>query len=81
MRLDERERPSCVKEVEVCSSSPFIRTGRNFWLCLREITAYFVLLWLKGTRLSRPHFSKTVRSLERSETEMFMWSEILVEAW
>ena len=25
VRLNDRERPSCVKEVEVSSSSPFIR--------------------------------------------------------
>ena len=30
--LDERERPSCVKEVEVSSSSPFMRTGGKLWL-------------------------------------------------
>ena len=30
MRLDERERPSCVKEAEVSSSSPFMRTGDKF---------------------------------------------------
>ena len=27
MRLDEREKPSCVKEAEVSISSPFMRTG------------------------------------------------------
>ena len=72
---------SCVKEVEVSSSSPFIRTGRKFWLCLREMAACFVLLWLNETRLSLPHFSITIRSLERSEAEMFLWSWISVEAW
>ena len=81
MRLDDSERPSCVKEVEVSSSSPFIRTGGKLCLCLREMTACFVLLWLNETRLSLPHFSVTVRSLERSEAEMFLWSWISVEAW
>ena len=81
MRLDERERPSCVTEAEVSSSSPFIRTGGKFWLCLREMTACFVLLWLNENRLSLPHFSITVRSLERREAEVFLWSWISVEAW
>ena len=30
MRLDERERPSCVKEAEVSSSLPFMKTGGKF---------------------------------------------------
>ena len=30
VRLDERERPSCVKEAEVSSSTPFMRTGGKF---------------------------------------------------
>ena len=81
MRLDDRERPSCVKEVEVSSSSPFIRTGEKFWLCLREMTACFVWLWLNETKLSLPHVSITVRSLERREAEMFLWSWISVEGW
>ena len=80
LRLDERETPSCVKEAEVSSSSPFMRTGEMFWLRMREMTACFVLLWLNKTRLSLPHFSATVRSLERSEAEMFLWSWISVEA-
>ena len=33
MRLNDRERPSCAKEVEVSSSLPFIRTGGKFSLC------------------------------------------------
>ena len=81
VRLDERERPSCVKEAEVSSSSPFMKTAGKFWLRLREMTACFVLLWLNETRLSLPHFSITVRSLERSEAEMFLWSWISVEEW
>ena len=44
MRFDDIERPSYVKDVEVSSSSPFIRTGGKSWLCLREMTACFVLL-------------------------------------
>ena len=52
MTLEDRERPSSVKAVEVSSSSPFMRTGGKFWLCLREMTACFVLLLLKETRLS-----------------------------
>ena len=78
MRLDERERPRYVKEVEVSSSSLFMRTGGKFWLCLREMTACFILHWLNKTRLSLPHFSRTVRSLERREAEKFLWSWISV---
>ena len=81
MRLDERERPSCLKEVEASISSPFKRTGGKFWFRLREITACFVLLWLNETRLSLPHFSTIFRSLERREAERFQWSWISVEAW
>ena len=44
---------------------PFMRTGEMFWLCLREMTACVVLLWLNETRLSSPHSSITVRSLVR----------------
>ena len=81
MRLDERERQSWVKEAEVFSSSPFMRIGGKFSLRLLEMTACFVLLWLNETRLSLPHFSITVRSLERSEAEMLLWSGISLEAW
>ena len=81
MRLDDRERPSYVKEVEVSSSSPLIRTGGKFRLSLREMTACFVLLWLNETRLSLPQFSITVRSLDRREAEVFLWHLILLEAW
>ena len=81
MRLDERERPSCVKLVEATSSSPFIRTGGNFWLCLREMTACSVLPWWNETRLSLSHFPIIDKSLERREAEVFLWSWISVEAW
>ena len=37
MRLDERERPGCVKEVEVSSSSPFIRTDGKL---VMKLTVY-----------------------------------------
>ena len=74
MRLDERERPSCVKEFEVSNKSPFMRTGGQSWLRLREMTVCVVLLWLNETRLSLSHFSITVRSLERREAETFLWS-------
>ena len=30
MILDEREGPSCVKEVDVSPTSPFLRTGGKF---------------------------------------------------
>ena len=80
MKLDDRERPNCVKEVEVSSSLPFVRTGGEFWLCLREMTACFVLLWSNEAKLYLPHFSITVRSLERSEAEVFLWSWISMEA-
>ena len=69
--LHERERPSYVKEAEVSSLSPFMKTGGKFWLLLREMTACFILLWLSETRLSLPHFSVTVRSLERRERAFF----------
>ena len=42
MRLDERERPSYVKEIEMSSLLPVKRTGGKFLLCLREMTACFV---------------------------------------
>ena len=67
MKLDERERPSHVKEVEVSSSLPFTRTYGKTWLRLRQMTAFFVLLWLYETRLSLPHFSMTDRSLVKRE--------------
>ena len=70
-----------MKEVEVSSSSPFMRTGRNFWLCLREMTACVFLLWLNETRLSSSHVSIRVKSLVRREAEMILWSGISVEAW
>ena len=57
---------------------------RDRWKVLvmfREMTACFVFLWLNETRLSLPHFSITVRSLERREAEVFLWSWISVEAW
>ena len=57
MRLDEREMPSCVKEAEVSSPPPFMRTVGKF------------------------DYVITVRSLERREAEMFLWSWISVEAW
>ena len=81
MRLDDRERPRCVKEGELSSSLPIIRTGGMFWLCLLEMTVCLFLLWLNTTRLSLPNFSITVRSLERREAEMFLWSWISVETW
>ena len=71
VRLDERERPSCVKEAEVSSSSPFMKTAGQFWLRLREMTACFVLLWLNETRLSLPHFSITVRSWREARLKCF----------
>ena len=45
------------------------------------MTACFVFLWLNETRLSLPHISVTVRSWERREAEVFLWSWISVEAW
>ena len=81
MRLDDREGISCMKEVEVSSTSPFMRTGGKSCLCLREMTVCVVLLCLNQTRLSLPHFSITVGSLERREAEMFLWSGISQEAW
>ena len=80
LRFDEREGPRCVTQAEGSSSSPFIMTGGKFWLRLCEMTACFVLLRLNETRLSLHHFSITVRSLGRSEAEMFLWSWISVEA-
>ena len=54
VRLDERERPSCMKEVEGSSSAPFMRTDGKSGLYLREMTACVVLLWLNEARLSLP---------------------------
>ena len=81
VRLDDRERLSCVEKVEVSSSSPFTRTGGKFWLRLREMTACAVLLWLNEIRLSLPKFSTTVKSLERREAEIFLWTGISQAAW
>ena len=80
-KIRRKRKPSCVKEVEMSDSSPFMRTDGNFWFCLREMTACFGLLWLNETRLSLPHFSITVRSLERREAGMLLWSRISLEAW
>ena len=44
------------------------------------MTACVFLLWLNETRLSLPHFSITVRSYERREAEVVLWSWISVEA-
>ena len=52
VRLDERGIPSCVKDVQVSSSSPFMRTGGKFWLRLREMTTRVFMLWLNETRFS-----------------------------
>ena len=52
VRLDRRGGPSCVKEVEVSSTSRFMTTGGKFWLCFCEMTACVVLLWLNKTRFS-----------------------------
>ena len=45
------------------------------------MTTCFALLWLNESRLSLPHFTIAVRSLERREAELFLWSWISVEAW
>ena len=42
MRLDERERPSCVKEVEMSRSLPFMEKVES--LCLLEVIVNGVLL-------------------------------------
>ena len=81
IRLDERERPSCVKEAEISCTLPFMSTGGKFWLSLWEMTACVVLLWLNETRLSSPCFPITDRSLDRREAEVFLWSEVSQEAW
>ena len=60
MKLNETERPSYGREVEVSSSSPSMRTGGKSGLRLREMTTCVVLLWLNETRLSLPNFSITV---------------------
>ena len=54
MRLDEREIPSCMKEVEGSSSAPFMRTDGMSGLHLREMTPRAVLLSVTETRLSLP---------------------------
>ena len=81
MRLDDREGPSCEKDVEVSSSSLFVRIGGESGWRLREMTACVVLLWLNETRLSLPHFSVAVKSSKRSEAEIFLWRGISPEAW
>ena len=43
MRFDERERPSFVKEIEVSSLSPFMRTGGRPGLRLHEIFLWSVI--------------------------------------
>ena len=45
------------------------------------MTGWLVFLWLTKTRLSFPHFSIIDRSLERRETEMYLWSGTSLEAW
>ena len=44
MKLGIKERPSCVRKVEVSGSLPFMRTGGKSGLCLREMTtcAFFL---------------------------------------
>ena len=80
MRLDEKERLSCAKEVERYSSLPLMRTGRKSGLGSHEITVCIVLLCLNTTRLSLHRFSITVRSSERREAEVFLWTGISLEA-
>ena len=74
VRLKEGERLSCVKEVEISSSSTFIITGGKSTLHVREVTTCIVLLWLHKIRLYLPHCSITVKSLDRREAEMFLWN-------
>ena len=81
VRLDQREIPSCEKEVEVSSSSPFIRTGGTSELRLRKISACVVLLWLNETRLPSVYFSITVKSLARRKAEVRLWNEVSPLAW
>ena len=38
MGFYERKRPSCVKEVEVSSSSPLMRTGGKFCFSMKVLT-------------------------------------------
>ena len=49
MRLDERVRPSCVKEAEVSSSSPFMKTGGKFLITFA--VCMFVLKNLQQSQL------------------------------
>ena len=81
VRLDERERPNCMKEVEISSPLSIVKRGGESGLCLREMATWVIFLWLNETRLSLPHFSITVKSLERREAEIFLWSGISPEAW
>ena len=48
---------------------------------LYENATCFVLLWVNEIRLSLPHFSITVKSLERREVEMILWGGTSLEAW
>ena len=54
VRLDERERPSCVKEAEMSSLLSFIETGGKYGLSLCETTTCVILLSLNETWLSLP---------------------------
>ena len=44
MRLDEAERPNCMKDVLVCGSLPIMGASGKSGLCLREMTSGVVLL-------------------------------------
>ena len=70
LRLDDTERPSCGKEVEISNSATFMETGRNSGLRLNELTTFMVRLNL--TRLSLPQLTNLARSSARSETEIFL---------
>ena len=56
-RLDETERLSCVKEVEVSGALPFVGTGGKSGLRLREMTACVVLLSCIQPSYLRNHFA------------------------
>ena len=50
---------------------PFMKTGGKSWRCLRDMTTCVVFSSLNLTRLSCPHLSTFVKSLVRSEAEVY----------
>ena len=71
MRLDERERPSCVKEAEVSSSLPFMRKAEIVFLRIGVRSGAQVLRNIAG--IPSGHFGLEVSSWGR------VWQTFRVE--